>query len=152
MNKSIFEIQGFEQLKAKIKSLPDKVKAKEIVKILRRSAKSTIDAARSMAPISKKAHVFRGGKVFQPGNLRKSIRAASMRRSRVPMIIVGPRSSGKYDGFYGRAFVIPGHKTTSGFVAANDFMARAFRSTGGLVADSAVAATEKYIQKQIDRL
>lgn len=154
MNKKLIEVQGFPELKKKIQSLAnDKVKRKEIQKILRLSAKSTVAAARVEAPKSDKPHTFRGGKVFQPGNLKKSIKVAVLRRSRVPMVVVGPRSSGKYDGFYGRSFVIPGHRTRGGgSVAPVPFIKRGFESTKGLVTAKAVKATEKYIQKQINRL
>lgn len=170
MDKLITEIQGFDTLREKIKRLPDKVKRREVLKILRRSARSTVKVARMEAPKSDKPHNSRGKKI-QPGNLRKSIRAASMRRSRVPMVVVGPRSSGKYDGWYGRQFVIPGHNIyRAGFkrnrkgnqaanaagavsrVPANPFMDRAQAITKGKVTADAVAGTEKYIQRQIDRL
>ena len=158
MNKSIYEIEGFDELQRKIKSLPDKVKKKEVNKILRKAAKSTVDAARAFAP-------------KRTQNLSKSIKVATMTRAKVPMVVVGPRSKGKYDGWYGRQFVIPGHNiykagfsrnrkgnkkyndaNAAGKVAANPFMEKAFNATGGLVSQKAVASTEKYIQKQIDRL
>lgn len=154
MSKSLVQLEGFDELKKKIKRLPDKVKRKEVQKILRVSAKSTVTAARAEAPISKKAHTFRGGRVYQPGNLKKSIRTKVMTRARVPMVIVGPTSTGKkYDGFYGRSFVIPGHRTRSGgLVKPNPFMQRGHDKTAGLVTGKAVRATEKYIQKQINKL
>lgn len=153
MSKSIFEIKGFAELQKKIKRLPDKVKRKEIVKILKVSAKSTVTAARAEAPISKKAHTLRG-KVYNPGNLKKSIRTKVMRRSRVPMIIVGPTSTGnKYDGFYGRQFVISGHRTRSGNrVEPNPFMQRGHDRTAGKVSKEMQVKTERYMQKQINRL
>ncbi len=171
MSKGIYEITGFKELQAKIKLLPDKVKVKEMRKILRISAKPTVDAAREQAPESKKSHSIRGGKRFEPGNLKKSIKVAVMGKARSPMVVVGPRSKGKYDGFYGRQFVIEGHNLyragfrrnkkgnrtfnaggSVGKVAANPFMERAMNKTKGRVADYAVAKTEKYIQKQISKL
>lgn len=148
MSKSIFEIRGIDELRAKIKALPDKVKKKEIIKILRQSAKSTVAQGRLEAPKSKKPHSLKGGKLIMPGNLMKSIKVKVMTKARQPMIVVGPRSRGKYDGFYGRQFVIPGHGKTP----PNPFMERAKNKTEGRVSADAVAKTEKYIQKQIDRL
>ena len=150
MSKSIYEIQGFDELQNKIKRLPDKVKKREMIKILRASAKSTVAAARDEAPKSKKAHWIRGKKI-QPGNLKKSIKVAVLRRSRNPNIVVGPRSSGKFDGFYGRQFIIKG-TTGKSAIKANPFMERAQRRTEGKVTIETVSKTEKYIQKQIDRL
>jgi len=166
VDKLITEITGFDELQKQIKRLPDKIKRREILKILRRSARSTIQASRQEAPQSN-----RKGKSTPVGNLKKSIKAATMRRSSVPMIVVGPRSSGKYDGWYGRLFVIPGHNiyrggfrrsrkgnrkfndaNRAGVVPPNPFMERGFARTGGRVAKTAVKSTERYIQKQIDRL
>lgn len=153
MNNIITEVKGFDVLQRKIKKLPEKAKKREVIKILRRSARPTIQAARDEAPKSAQPHTLRGGKVIQPGNLRKSIRVAVLRKSRVPMIVVGPRSSGKYDGFYGRQFVIPGHKTTSGGqVPADPFMDRAVTKTKGPANEKAIKGMEKYIQKLIDKI
>lgn len=153
MSKQLYEIKGFKELKRKIQALPDKVKRREMVKILRLTARSTVLAARVEAPKSTKAHMLRGGKVIQPGNLKKSIKVETLRRSKVPMVAVGPKSSGKHDGFYGRQFVIPGHRTRAGnFVKPNNFMERGFDRTKGLVSAEMVQRTEKLVQRQIDRL
>lgn len=154
MSKQLWELEGFDELQRKLKKLPDKIKRREVVKILRRAARDTVKEARSQAPKSKKAHVFRGGKRFEPGNLRKSIGVQVARKSRNPMIFVKPRSSGKYDGFYGRAFVIPGHKTRGKGrrVPADPFMNRAQEKTQGKVSSESVKGVEDYLKKQIDRL
>ena len=171
MTKALFEVKGFDQLQKKLKSLPDKVKKKEVVRVLRKSAKDTISAARREAPQSKKPHTLKGGKVIQPGNTKKSIKFQVMRRAKNPGGIVGPRSLGKYDGFYARQFVIPGHNIYRvGFkrnrrgnqkfnsrgakrrVPENPFMARAFNQTKGRVTDKAREGIEKLIQKQINSL
>lgn len=159
MAKDLVEISGFEELQAKIKKFSDdKDKRKPLLAILRKSAKSTIDAARNLSP-------------EDTGNAKKSIKFQVMRRAKVPMGIVGPRSLGKYDGWYMRQFVIPGHNIyKTGFkrnrkgdkganakgakskVAPNYFMNRAQQLTQGRVIGKAIPQTEKYIQKVIDRL
>ena len=85
------------------------------------------------------------------------------------MGIVGPRSSGKYDGWYVRQFVIPGHNIyKTGFkrkhkaganeagvkskVAPNYFMDKTLQITQGRVSASAIPSMEKFIQKQINKL
>lgn len=139
MAKDLVEITGFTELQAKIKKLgDDKAKRKPMIAILRKSAKSTIDKARSLAPKDTE-------------NLSKSIKFQVMRRAAVPMGIVGPRSTGKYDGWYGRQFVIPGYAGTKR-VSPNYFMNKAQQQTQGKVIGKAIAQTEKYIQKQIDKL
>lgn len=171
MSKSIVEIKGFDELVRKIKTLPDKAKRKEVIKILRKSAQTTVKVARQEAPKSDKRHTLKGGKEIQPGNTRKSIGVQVARKAKNPMIVVRPKSSGKHDGFYARAFVIFGHNVyRTGFkrnrrgnrkfnsrgkkssIPANPFMNRAKQKTEGRVGKEALASTEKYIQKLIDRL
>jgi hypothetical protein len=157
--KGLYEITGFAELQAKIKKLGnEKDKRKPILAILRKSAKSTIDVAKRLAP-------------KDSGVGAKSIKFQALRRARVPMGIVGPRSLGKYDGWYMRQFVIPGHNIyRAGFkrnrkgnakanlkgakkrVPANFFMNRAKETTERQVIGKAIPQTEKFIQKQIDKL
>ena len=80
MNKSIVEIQGFKKLNSKINQLSDKIKKREMLKILRIASKPTIQAARAAAPVSEKIHKRYGKKgqsqvlaIYSPGNLKKSI-------------------------------------------------------------------------------
>jgi len=160
----IAQVDGFEELRGKIKALPDKLKTREVRKILRRSARPTVKAARDEAPP-------RRNNPRSTGNLKNSIRVAVMRKAAVPMVVVGPRSSGKYDGWYGRAFVIPGHNIyRAGFkrnrkgntafnatgsksrVEANPFMDRAKAKTQSKVDKKALVGMEKYVKKQIDKL
>lgn len=153
MSKSLVQIEGFDKLERKIKSLSnDKVKRKEVLKILGQVANSTVSVARAEAPKSKKPHSISGKnratRVFQPGNLKKSIGKRVMRRARNPMLVVRARSTKKYDGFYGRQFVIKGTKKQK----ANPFMARAYQKTKGGVTRESEQKMARYIQKQIDRL
>lgn len=171
MSRPLFEIQGFDELSQRLKKFPDKIKKREVLKLLRAAARSTVKAARDEAPVSKKPHSLKGGKVIKPGNLKKSIGVQTARRAKNPMVVVRPRSSGTYDGFYGRAFVIFGHnvyrtgfkrnrKGNKGYnaggakssVPANPFMNRAYQKTDGKVDADAVKRMETYIQKQISRL
>jgi HK97 gp10 family phage protein len=151
MAKDLIEIQGFNELSAKIKQLPDKVKRSELLKILGQVANPTVAAARGFAPQSKKAHVISGSrtrKIIQPGNLKKSIGKIVAKRNRVDaVLVVGPRAKGKHDGWYG-AFVNSGTVKQQ----ANPFMDKAYSATKGKVTADAEAKVSKYVQKQIDRL
>ena len=157
MSKSVFEIEGFGKLQAKIKQLPDKVKKREMLKVLRKVTKPTIDAARQQAPVGDKVHKRysrRDGSVlgtYNPGNLKKSIGNITGRRGFAKtnaVIYVGPRSKGrKYDGYYG-AMVHGGTK----FQKANKYMDRAYNQTKGKVTKDAEEKVAKAIQKQIDKL
>lgn len=154
MAKALFEIEGFDKLQVKIKQLPDRVKRKEVLKILGQVANPTVKAARSQAPRSNKPHLQSGRrtrKIIQPGNLKKSIGKIRGKRGTAKVnavLYVGPRSKGrKNDGFYG-AFVHGGTKTQT----ANPFMDRAYNQTKGLITQDAEAKVKKYLDRQITRL
>lgn len=157
-NKSITTIEGFDELQRKLKSFPDKIKRKEVVKILRRASRDTVKVARALAP-------------KDSGDGAKSIRFVPLRKSKNPAGVVGPRSRGKYDGFHLRLFVIPGHNIyRTGFkrnrsgnrgrnargakrqVKPRPFMEQAHKITEGKVTAKSVAGTEKYLAKQISKL
>ena len=157
MAKELIEIKGFKELQQKLKKLGnDKDKRRTVLAILRKAARSTIKAAKGLAP-------------EDTGVGKKSIKFQVMRRAKNPMGIVGPRSIGKYDGWYVRQFVIPGHNIyKTGFkrkhraganeggvkskVAPNYFMNKAQDITQGRVSSEAIPAMEKFIQKKIDQL
>jgi len=152
--KPLFEIEGFDRLQKQIKKLDDRVKRREVLKILGQVANPTVKAARKQAPISKKPHVQAGKrtyKVIQPGNLRKSIGKIRGKRGSAKVnavLYVGPRAKGrKHDGWYG-AFVHGGTKLQS----ANPFMDRAYNQTKGQVTADAEQKVKKYLDKQIARL
>ncbi len=153
MPKTLFEIDGFDELNRKLKRLPDKVKRREVLKVLGQVANPTVKAARSHAPISKKPHLQSGSrtrKIIQPGNLKKSIGKIRGKRGLAKInavLYVGPKARGKYDGWYG-AFVHGGTVKQS----ANPFMQKAYNQTRGMVTADAEKRVAKYIQKQINRL
>lgn len=157
MSKELFEIKGFDTLRAKVKQLPDKLKKREMLRILRIVAKPTVSAARQEAPVGDRVHKRysrRDGRVlgvYNPGNLRKSIGNITGKKGlgRVNAVLyVGPRSKGrKYDGYYG-------HMVHGGTVKqeANPYMDRAYNRTKGQVTVDAEARVAKALQKQIDKL
>lgn len=171
MNKALVEITGFTELQNKIKQLSNpKDKKRELLVILRNSAKGTVNAARGYAPVSKKAHTARGKRI-QPGNLKRSIGVITGRKGAAkenPTIYVGPRAKGSFDGWYGH-FVEEGvnvyrvgfkrkHKRGANDKAAvrrtkgQYYMKRAYQSTGGRVTQEMEQKTAKFIQKRIDKL
>lgn len=157
MSKSIVEITGFKELNQKIKLLPDKVKKREMLKVLRIVAKPTVAAARAQAPTGDKPHKRysrKDGSVlgsYLPGNLKKSLGNITGKRGlgkSNAVIYVGPRSKGKkYDGYYG-GMVHGGTKHQK----ANPFMDRAYAQTKGQVTAEAEIKTAKFLQRQIDKL
>lgn len=155
MSKPLVEIQGFTELNQKLKSLGnDKVKRREMLKVLGQVANPTVKAARNQAPQSKKPHLISGKrtrKIIEPGNLKKSIGKITGKRGlgkTNAVLYVGPRSKGrKNDGWYG-AFVHGGTKHQQ----PNKFMDRAYAQTGGGVTRDAEDKVAAYIQKQINKL
>ena len=157
MSKSIIEIEGFKELNRKIKQLPDKLKKREMLKVLRIVAKPTVAAARAQAPVGNKPHKRysrRDGSVlgsYLPGNLKKSIGNITGKRGlgrQNAVIYVGARSKGKkYDGYYGG--MVHGGTVHQ---AANPFMDRAYNQTKGMVTADAEIKTAKLLQRQIDKL
>ena len=156
MSKSLVEIQGFKELEAKLKLLPDKVKRTELLKVLGQVANPTLAAARRIAPISDQVHYryVKGGKIaITPGNLRKSIKKITARRSKInPVLYVGAKAGKTPDGYYAHMVVKKGFEGKKRKGQNYDFMKEAFESTQGQVTDDAVNKVAKYIQKQIDRL
>ena len=163
MSKSIYQIEGFEELQQKIKQLPDKVKKREVLKILGQAANPTLKAAQNLAPVGSGYINVRGKRykrkkrqvrktvisdVYTPGIGKKSIGKKNMTRAKNPMLYISPRSRKKADGFYLRQFVQPGTK----YQKSNDFMIKAYEQTKGLVTKDSEKKIIKYIDKQIARL
>lgn len=171
-NKAIIDITGFEELQRKIKQLGnDKDKRREILNILRQEAKSTVQAAKRFAPVSKKPHVVRG-QTINPGNLRDSIGNITGKNKERPTIFVGPRVKGKNKGWYG-AMVEKGHNVyragfrrkkrtlgstkryasqAIGFVKPRPYMKPAYELTQGKVTKELEQKTARFIQRRIDKL
>lgn len=173
MSKSIVEIEGFKELERKIKKLGnDKDKKREVLNILRQVAKPTVNAARSLAPQSKKPHRARKTLIY-PGNLKKSIGTITGRKGKSkinPTVYAGPRVKGKWDGFYG-AWVHEGvniyrkgfKRNRSGKkdynasgaksrTEANPFMDKAYAQAKGVVTADAEKKVAKFIQRRINKL
>lgn len=153
MAKSLVEIKGFEELQRKLKRLSnDKDKRKPIQRILGQVANPTVKAAKNLAPVSEKPHVQKRknqafGVWITPGTGKKSIGKSTMRKSANPMVVVGPRSTRRADGWYLRQFVIPGTK----YQKSQPFMDQAYNQTKGLVSADAEKRVEKFIQREIDK-
>lgn len=167
MSKLAVEIQGFDELQAKIKDLAnDKDKRREVLGLLRQVAKPTLQAAKNNVPISKKKHSARG-KIISPGNLKKSLGTITGRGDN-PTIYVGPRAKGNNDGWYGHFVEYGVNKYSKGFkrkrkkgannasalgrTTGNPFMQKAYDSTQGGVTADAESKVAAYIQRRIDKL
>lgn len=167
MAKALVEITGFKELQSQLKKLDDKVKRKELVKILGQVANPTVKAAKRLAPLAKPISV--GGKTYKrkrrqvnkvlvqseytTGFAKKSIGKKTMRRAKNPMIVVRPKDIAiggkkKYGGWYVRQMLIRGTK----YIKPNPFMDKAYDETKGKVTADSEKRVTRYIQRQIDRL
>lgn len=167
MSRALVEIEGYPELLAKLRLLSDdKDKRKEILLILRQVSNSTLKTARSLVPVSKRAHRARG-RLIQPGNLKKSLGNITG-KSQNPTIYVGPRAKGSNDGWYGH-FVHDGHNTyAKGYVrrrvrganmsaaikrtVGNPYMTKAYEITNGQVTADAENKITAFIQRRINIL
>ena len=97
----IFEIEGMQELTAKIKALPDRTKRLEVLKILRRQMKPIQSAIRNATPEADAPIKFRG-KIYPIGNAKKSISIFTGRNKEYPQVYVGPTTGKKrkYDAWY----------------------------------------------------
>jgi len=159
-NTDVFEIEGFKELNAKLKRLPDKVKRTEVLKVFRRVVKPIEKAYSEALPVGR-IDKKRFGTIYPKGTLSKSVKVATVPASKVggnPSVVIRPGKKGKYDAFYKFMVVRKGFKgsgrgsrngaNTVVEVARNKALANA----GGRAQKEAVDKTAKYIQKQIDRL
>ena len=154
MSKALVEITGFEELSKQLLKLPDKVKKKELLKILGQVANPTLRAARKEVPVSEKPHLQSGkrsNKIIESGNLKKSLGKITGKKGlgkENAVVYIGARSKGrKNDGWYGM-FVHGG----TAHQEANPFMNRAYSQTKGQVTADAEKQVARYIQRQINRL
>ena len=150
-----FKIEGLEGVSNEIKSLSsDKMKRREILKVLRRQAKPLVQAMRQNAPISENVIIF-GDDVFYPGNLRKSIAIKTSRSKTYPNVLVGPRygkGANKYDGFYAWWIEYGTGTHISNPTGAKNFVQKTMQQKGELVTNQSSKELKKYIDKKAKTL
>lgn len=146
----VFQVEGFEELNAKLKQLPDRVKRKEVLAIQRRLAEPIRKAYAANLPESS-------------GTLGRSVavKSVSIRKSGGnPAIQVVPGKRGKNDGYY-KFMVIrkgdsPGSTDRGSRKGMNTVVTasrnRTLAQVGDNVAKDAEGTVAKYVQKKIDSL
>ncbi len=150
-----FKIEGLEGVSREIKSLSsDKMKRREILKVLRRQAKPLLQAMRQNAPISENVIIF-GDDVFYPGNLRKAIAIKTSPSKNYPNVLVGPRYGGgatKYDGFYAWWIEYGTGTHESNPTGGKNFIQKTMQQKGESVTNQASKELKKYIDKKAKTL
>jgi len=155
MGKELIEITGFKELQHKLRQLPDKVKKKHLIPVLKKAAHPYVQTGQKsdIVPKSARKHTVSGKrtkKTIEPGNLRKSIGTIVGRKGQAkvnPTVYVGPRAKGRHDGWYGH-FVDAG--TRKG-ISPVRYMRRIYESQSG-IDDKTAKMVARVIQKQIDKL
>tara|TARA_R110000751_G_scaffold77905_3_gene157050 strand:- start:180 stop:641 length:462 start_codon:yes stop_codon:yes gene_type:complete len=96
------KIEGIEELTKQIMNLSDdKMKRRELLKILRRQAKPLLASIKSKAPVADKPITVKGI-TYKPENLKKSFVTKTGKSKQYPHVVVKPDSgkTAKYDGWY----------------------------------------------------
>ena len=153
----IFEIEGMQELTAKIKALPDRTKRLEVLKILRRQMNPIKKAVKDATPVATRASSRSvksvGGEKktykYEPENLKKSIGIFTGKSKYFPAVYVGPAMGVKkrYDGYYG-FFVIYGTK----FIKGTDYVRKTAAPLLPNVTKVMTSDLKKYIDKRIQQL
>jgi len=155
------KIEGMEELTRQIQNIPnDKVKRRELLKILRRQSKPLLASIKSKVPISDGFIKVRGGsvkrknKTNQTGeveamNLKKSFKIKTGKSKMMPNVAVGPNRGGrgKNDGWYAH-FVLYGTKHIQG----DDFVKRGADQVLPAISVTASEQLRKYIVKKTKQI
>ena len=98
-----YDIEGFEGVALEIQSLDDKMKRREILKILRRQMQPVVDKMKQNAPNQRTKTINVRGTDYPPQELKNSIRVKTSPSKKYPDVLVGPqygKGARKFDGFY----------------------------------------------------
>lgn len=139
------QIDGVEELRRAIIGISDdKLKRRELLKILRRQAKPLLNAIRMEAPVAKEPIKIKG-ETYLPQNLKKSFAIQTGKSKKYPNVFVGPRrgKKHKYDGWYAH-FLLYGTDKIKG----NDFVKTGADRTMPSITQTASEEVKKYVEIQ----
>ena len=155
MKTGVFEIEGVQNVAREIKSLSsDKMKRREILKVLRRQAKPLVETMRRNAPVADRDITIRGV-TYSPNNLRKAIATKTSPSKKYPNVLVGPRygrGANNYDGFYAWWIEYGTGTLTSNPTGAKNFVKKTWEQKGESVKTQASDQLKKYIDKKAKTL
>ena len=153
--KQEFKIEGIEAVSNEIKSLgSDKMKRREILKILRRQSDPIKAKMKQNAPESDNVIIVRGD-VYYPGNLKKAIAIKTSRSKKYPNVLIGPRygkGAKKYDGFYAWWIEFANGTHKSNPTGGKNFIQKTFSETNNMVNATMSDKLKKYIDKKAKTL
>lgn len=155
-NTTSIELQGFDDFINAVKQMPDKMKAKTLVDIMKVNLKPVAAAIKANTPIRKENQsqkaIVRKRKdgsistISEVGNLKKSIGVKGFVGKGEPAAYAGIQKR-KNDGWYGW-FVERGTK----YQSKNAFIARSAAATVPLASENLQEDIKKYIVKNAQKL
>lgn len=101
-----YSVEGFEEVSKKLTKLPDKLKKRKVMQILRDASRPMVKGVKNEAPIIESGRsmwIKDVGKTIDPRSLKKSIGFIAAKRTKNPVGYIGPRTGKrtKNDGFMG---------------------------------------------------
>ena len=166
------DVTGIEEFTRKVRRLDDKMTRREVLKVQRRSAKPIVARFSSILPRGSRVHSrktkSKGNEeatktTYQPGNLKKSVKAETVPASKVggnPSIVIRPSIKGNADGYYRFMVVEQGTKLVStkrgSRIGKNTVVSKARNKTAQSMNSLATRDYQnkmaKMLQRQIDKL
>lgn len=140
MARDLFKVEGYQEFVKAVKTLDDKMKKREIVKIWRRVAKPTLTAAKQKVPV-------------KSGRLKRSLGLVTGKSKTYINVLVIARRKGQYRGNhahlveYGHIIRHPKTGRIIGHAPPQPFMRPAWDQTK----TAATANTEKLLAKHIEK-
>lgn len=153
MRQNDIKLEGFEEFIEIVKKLPDNVKSKAMMEIMKKNLKPVALAIRNQTPISSKLyHVrYRRGKgdtvTTIRGNLRRSIEIKGFSRGNKPVAYAGIQKTSGADGWYG-FFLERGTK----YISKNPFINRAATMMLPIATEMLTTDIKGYIAKNARKL
>jgi hypothetical protein len=150
-----FDIQGIEGVTNEIKSLSDdKLKRREILKVLRRQVKPILEALKQNTPIAQNDITVRNV-TYSPGNLKKAMAIKTSPSKKYPNVLIGPRygrGGKKYDGFYAWWIEYANGTHENNPTGGKNFIQKTLVQKGESVTKVASEQLKKYIDKKAKTL
>lgn len=153
-------VKGFEKVSRKLTQLPDKIKRRKLLGIMRSAAKPMLEHIKSKTPEHDKTVVRKNnrGEVFtyKPGNLAESmiIMTGKKGRSKVnPQLWLGPGVGKKkeFDGYYGY-FVVKGIVRGTARKGPNRFMEEAALAKKKTTQDNIEKGIVRIVKREAKKL
>lgn len=153
MQQNNIKLEGFEQFIKLVQNLPDKMKSKAMMEIMKNNLKPVAMAIKNTTPISSKLYNVRYRKAKGDtvttirGNLRRSIDVRGFSRGNNPVAYAGIQKKGGADGWYG-FFLERGTK----YISKNPFINRAATMMLPIATEMLTTDIKGYIAKNARKL